>query len=268
MHSFQHQRPRERKGQQRQQAQIDRQRRAVETAAQALGQSRPNTEVALQPAPAAVDQVQAHMLRQRAGGVGGGGGLAQRDDRLGHFLLGQPMVAGERFHHVAIAVTSGEIHCRIDAGGVLSQQLLHHAAMLDEFAPIDRRQRAQAADAVADRDLVGGLLLRLQLHQMLDALARFGQALLDPAQRQRQRRALSLQPARHLGDERAGHRRVRARHVGDHQHHALGIAFGGCGHVVGPAHGFAAIAPVRHHPRGNAAQVFDQCQPQHDRDRP
>ncbi|MEW5317292.1 MAG: hypothetical protein WDW38_008603 [Sanguina aurantia] len=50
--------------------------------------------------------------------------------------------------------------------------LLDAAGLLDEVAPVDRRERAQAADAVADRDLVGGLLLRIQLHQVLDRLAR------------------------------------------------------------------------------------------------
>ena len=54
--------------------------------------------------------------------------------------------------------------------------------------------------------------------------ARLGKPLLDPGERQRQRGALSLQPARELGDERARHRRVRARHVRDHQDQALRIA--------------------------------------------
>ena len=62
------------------------------------------------------------------------------------------------------------------------------------------------------------------LHQLLDRQAEFGEPLLDPGQRQRQRGALPLQPARELGDERAAHRRVRARHVGDHQDQALRIA--------------------------------------------
>ena len=48
----------------------------------------------------------------------------------------------------------------------------------------------------------GGLLLRLELHQLLDRVARLGEALLDPGQRQRERRALALQAARELGDER------------------------------------------------------------------
>ena len=64
--------------------------------------------------------------------------------------------------------------------------------------------------------------------------ARLGQPLLDPGERQRQRGALSLQPARQLGDERAHHRRVRARHVRDHQDQALGIVLGDVHHLVRP----------------------------------
>jgi hypothetical protein len=60
---------------------------------------------------------------------------------------------------------------------------------LDEVAPVHRTQQAQAADAVADRHLCGGLRLVLSLHQLLDRLPAFGQMLLDPGQRQGQRGA-------------------------------------------------------------------------------
>src|SRR3546814_14126904 len=74
----------------------------------------------------------------------------------------QPVPPFQLFHHVAVAVAGGEIHRRVDAGRIFAQALLDQAAVLDEIAPVDRRQRAQAADAVADRDLIGGLLLRFQ----------------------------------------------------------------------------------------------------------
>ncbi len=264
----QHQRPGEGECKQGQQTEVDRQRRPIEAAPHALGQVWVNAEMTFELRPATVDQIKAHVLRFGRCAFDRRAGLAQRDGRRGHLEFGEPMMARERLHHMAVTVARGEIHRCIDAGGILPQPLFDHAAVFDEFAPVDGGQRAQAADAVADADLVGRLLLRLGLHQVLDALARLGQALLDPAQRQRQRRALPLQPARHFGHERAGHRRLRTRHVGDDQHHALGIAFGGRGHGVGPARRLAAVAPVGHHPRGDAAQVLDQRQPQHDRDRP
>ena len=258
----------ESRAQYHQQAEVDRHRRAVEVAAQPLAEVRAHAQLPLQLRPAAVDQIPADMPRQRRRRLGRRRDAAQFHRGGGHAHLVQPMLARQPLHHVAVAVAGGEVHLRVDAGRVLAQLLLDQAHALDEIAPVDRRQQAQAADAVAHAHLCRGLLLRLALHQVLDALAGFGQALLDPAQRQRQRRALALQPARHLGHERAVHRRVGARHVGDHQHHRVGCALGGGGHRVGPARGLAAVAPVGHHPRGHAAQVLDQRQPQHDRDRP
>ncbi len=48
----------------------------------------------------------------------------------------------------------------------------------------------------------GGLLLGFELHHLLDRVARLAEALLHPGQRQRERRALALQAARELGDDR------------------------------------------------------------------
>jgi hypothetical protein len=97
---------------------------------------------------------------------------------------------------------------------------LDDAHGLDKLAPVHRAEHPQAADAVADRDLIGGLLLVLGLHQVLDRQARFGESLLDPGQRQGQSRTPPLQAARQLGDEGADHRRTGTRHVGDHQDQA------------------------------------------------
>ena len=55
---------------------------------------------------------------------------------------------------------------------------------IDELAPIHDREQTQAADAVADRHLVRGLLLVFRLHQLRDRQTRFGQRLFDPRQRQ------------------------------------------------------------------------------------
>ena len=89
---------------------------------------------------------------------------------------------------VAVAVARGEIHRARRRRRILAQRLLDDAHRLDELAPVHRAEEAQAADAVADRDLVGGLLLGLRLHQLLDRQARLGEPLLDPGERQRQRR--------------------------------------------------------------------------------
>ena len=100
---------------------------------------------------------------------------------------------------------TGEFAGVITSAG-LAQEPFDDTDRFDEIAPIDRRQRAQASDTVADRHLVSGLLLRLELHQVLDGMAGFEQPVFDPGQRQGQRRALSEQASGELGDEGAAHR--------------------------------------------------------------
>ncbi|MNF15192.1 hypothetical protein D3C80_2176900 [compost metagenome] len=64
--------------------------------------------------------------------------------------------------------------------------------MFDEQPPVNGRQQAQAADAVADRHLVDGLLLRIELHMALDTQGRLAEQLLDPGQRLGERAAVAL----------------------------------------------------------------------------
>ena len=106
--------------------------------------------------------------------------------------------------------------------GSLRRMLDHaHASRRRRASPC--RQKAQAADAVADRHLVGRLLLA----SICTAARRWSRS--RPAAAPARSAAcasagpLPLQPARQLGDERAGHRRLGARHVGDAEDHALGI---------------------------------------------
>ena len=84
---------------------------------------------------------------------------------------------------------------------ILAQLLVDHTHRLDEFAPVHRPQEAQAADAVAHRHLVFGLLPDLRLHQVFDGPTGFGEPLFDPGERQCQGGALPLQPARQLRNE-------------------------------------------------------------------
>ena len=190
-------------------------------------------------------------------------------DRLArHLGFGQCAHPRRSFDDVTIAVAGGEIHLAVDAAGILAQLLLDRAHRLDEFAPVHRLQEAQAADAVADRHLVGRLLLVFRLDRQLDRLARLREQLLDPGQRQRQGGALPLQAAREFRDERTGHRGTRARHVRDHQDQALGVALGDVRHLVGPVVGAVAADPVRGDARADAPEVLDQRQAQHDGNRP
>ncbi len=193
-------------------------------------------------------------------------GLGLREGLARHVELRRGAALRDLLDRVPVAVAAGEVHRGIH--GILAQRTLDHAHGLDELAPVGRPQQAQAADAVAHRHLVGGLLLGLGLHQLLDGRPGFGKPLLDPGERQRERGALPLQPARQLGDERAHHRRVRARHVGNHQHQALRIIRGDRQHLVGPGAGAGALGGGRGEARRYAPQILEQREAQHDRDRP
>ena len=117
-------------------------------------------------------------------------------------------------------------------------------------------------------DLIGGLLMVLDLNQLFDGQAGLRELLLDPGQRQGQGRALALQPPRQLGDKGTRHGRAGPRHVGDHQDQILWIGVGHRDHQVGPPVRQVMAGPTPGDPCRDAAQILNQRQPQHDRDGP
>ena len=213
-------------------------------------------------------------VRQVIADVGGpaarlgrrGRGQVQR--LVGHVLLAEAASSGDRLDGVAIAVPGREIHLPVEAAWVAAQGLLDEAHLLDEIPPVHDPQQAQAADAVADGDLIGGLLLVFGLHQVCHGLPHLGQALFDPAERQGKRRPAPLQAAHQLGHEGAGHRGLGAHHVGHHQDQALRVFLDGGGHPVGPGAGQHALGPTRGDQHPDPAEILDQGEPQHDRDGP
>ncbi len=114
------------------------------------------------------------------------GGLVRQPDRLaGHLGFGQRAAPGYLLDCVAVTIAGGEVHLAINSARILAQYRLHDAHGLDELAPVEIAEKAQTADAVADGDLIGGLLLDFRLHQLLDFQPIFRETLLDPGQRQR-----------------------------------------------------------------------------------
>jgi hypothetical protein len=103
---------------------------------------------------------------------------------------------------------------------------------------------------------------------VLDRLAVLGEPLLEPRDREHQRGPLPLQPAGELGDERVGQRRVRLDHLGEHEDHAGRRRRGGREHALDPAGGALAVTPPGGDAGGDAAQVLDEREAQHDRDGP
>ena len=215
-----------------------------------------------------VHEVEADMSRPAVRTRVGRGLASQTDRARGDLPLFQPEPPRRRLHDMAIAVPRGKVHQGVHAGRVVSKDLFDTASGLDKRPPVSGPEEPQAADAVADRHLVGGLLLVLRLHQVLDRQIVLGQSLFDPRQRQGQRRALALQAAGELGNEGPDHRRLRPRHVGDRQDETLRVFLGDLRHLVGPVVGTVPIRAVGPDPGGNASQILEQRQPQHDRDGP
>src|SRR5437660_238130 len=90
-----------------------------------------------------------------------------------------------------IASSSQEIHPLVNAGRVRTQSLIDQADGFDELAPVHGAQEAQAGNAMADGNLIGGLVLALEVNQRLDGQAVFCQALLQPGARQMHHRGLA-----------------------------------------------------------------------------
>ena len=166
----------------------------------------PYAEAPLQRRQSGTHQVISHMTRKVAG-KNRSLATACLEDGLcrRHFIT--RTTPCQPLHRVAIAVTAGEVHGGVDACRILAQGRFDQARVLHEVAPVDRRQRTQASDRVADRHLLGSLLLRFDLHEVVDAAPRFRETLFHPTQRHRQGRPLALQPAYQLGDERGAHHR-------------------------------------------------------------
>ncbi|MDQ1133040.1 hypothetical protein QE386_001635 [Pseudoxanthomonas winnipegensis] len=243
-----------------------------------IGQQRHRPHIGQQPAPAAAGQGARDLARAVAqqppadvavalGRTGRGRARAFQHHR-GDLAFRPPGAPGHGLDHPPVLVAAGEVHGRIGAVRVLAQQVFDHAAALDEAAPVHAGDEAQAADAVADRGLRGGLANALALDHGLERAPALGHPLLHPVDRHVRGEVAAAQVAQQFGHEGPAHRRLRAQHVGQHQHHVLGRALGGFGHALGPGLGQAVIADVAGDARGDAAQVLDHRQAQHDRHGP
>src|SRR5438552_3556480 len=85
-----------------------------------------------------------------------------------HVGFRQPAALGDSFQHMTVAIAGGKIHPAVSSAGILTQHAVDDAHGLDELAPVGRPEKSETADAVAYRNLIGGLLLVFRLHQLLD----------------------------------------------------------------------------------------------------
>ena len=84
------------------------------------------------------------------------GSLSKYDRLLGHRQLVTPTAPRNILNSVAVAITSRKILFGVYPHGVLAENLFDDTERFDVVAPVRRRQKAQAADAVGHGYLVGG----------------------------------------------------------------------------------------------------------------
>ena len=79
--------------------------------------------------------------------------MRELDRPLSDLTLGKLTLPCRLFDHMTVVIAGCKIHFFIDAARILTQSLFNQAHRFDELAPVHCTQKAQAGDAVADRDL-------------------------------------------------------------------------------------------------------------------
>ena len=185
----------------------------------------PRRDGSFERGPAGVQQEVAHVGPEILGGPGKILGRAirtrsrfrrQLDGAASDVVLRGGAALRDLFDGAAILIARREVHGRIDAGGIGAKGRVHDAHALDEGSPVRRAQQPKAADVVSDRHLVLGLALADDPEYVLDGLSALRKALLQPRDREKQRRALALKARRKLCDERVRQRWIRFDHLGEH----------------------------------------------------
>ncbi len=208
------------------------------------------------------------MVHSLVAAILGQGGPGQIDGFLCDIPLEERTVFGYFFYDMTIMVARDKIHPDINISRVLAKNFFDHTHGLDKFTPIHLRQKSKGTDAVADRCLIGGQALISRLNHPFNGQMRFGKPLFDPAQRQGQRRALSLQSAGKFRDKRTDKRRVGPGHVRNGQDKTFRIFLGNVNHLIRPIIGARPVGNVGNDNGSNTPEIFNQRKTQHDRDGP
>src|SRR6185369_15788768 len=94
---------------------------------------------------------------------------------------------------MAIAIARRKIHLAVNTSGVAAQSLFDRTQALHELLPVHGAQETKARNTMADGNLVGSLVLTLDVNELLDRQPLFNQPLFEPTSSEMQYRALSRQ---------------------------------------------------------------------------
>ncbi len=169
---------------------------------------------------------------------------------------------------MAVAVARREVHSRVSARRILAKNLLDLADTLEEDRPVDRRQQPHRRDDVADGELTGGLALMLDAEHLFGGIVLRFECALQGMPRRRGRGRLIAEPVEQFDDEGGREPAARCRFVAQHLvDDVFRLAVAGR-ELHAPRARAVAAAARRDHFSGQSPQLFDQPEPQHDRDRP
>ena len=175
---------------------------------------------------------------------------------------------GELFDRMAVAVASGEVHSRVCVRRILAQDPLDQTDALEEQRPVDRRQQPHARDDVADRELIGRLPLLLDPQHLFRRIVLGFERALKRAPGGRRGRRLVAQPVEHLDDEWRRQPAVGPYLFAEQQLDEIRGVIAAFGERDAPAPHLVAAAIGGDDRLSQPAELLDERQPQHDRDRP
>ena len=263
--------------QQRDCGQVQRQAQALRAPRELYVRRYPAADGPLQRAPPPVHQVIADMrapraplalglARSRARVIATTSVVCEVDRAARNFHFVTGAAARHILDDVAIAIARGEVLQPMHR--IFAQRLLDQAVGLDEGLPVGRTDMAQAADAVGDGDLMCRGRAAGGLQQLRRAHPLFQQLIVDPALGQHHCRTLRLQPPVELVNKGRGETQlavgVGVDELGQELDELLRPALCRRQDALCPVgRRFAFLARLRD-ARGDATQVLQQSQAQHD----
>ncbi len=185
-----------------------------------------------------------------------------------HFRLGLFRAACQLFDRMPVAIARREVHAPIGLCRIPLEDSLDDADLFDEDRPVARRHQPHRRDDVADGELIGGFALVFAAQQHVGRVALRFQGPVQALPRRPRRRRLIAQPLQQLDDEGRGQGLALARGVAQQVVDDPFRARAGSGDAQAQAPRSLTVAARRQHVLGEPAQLVDQRDPQHDRDRP
>jgi hypothetical protein len=247
--------------------QVARGRAGKEDPEKPLAGRRAVADLGLQEGATLGDQVVAGIGRTLIGsgvatrrGHAGARGVGHRQP--GDVELGAPGAPGEILDRVPVLIAGGKVHRAEVAVG--AEQIVHEADALEEVGPVQRRHHPHARDHVAHRHVHGGLVVVVELHELVGRRSQRAHLLVEPSQCGGGLGVLLAQALHEVHHEGGGQRGGFEPLEGERAAGPSAEPEQLVGQRVGPEPRRAAL----HDSLGQAPQVLDEHEPQGDRDGP